>query len=177
VSAKTTDTSFAARLIAWFDRAGRHDLPWRRDRTPYRVWISEVMLQQTQVATVIPYYRRFTERFPDIPSLAQASLDEVLHYWSGLGYYARGRNLHQAAQVMLAQHGGTVPPKLAALMALPGIGRSTAGAILALAYGQRFPILDGNVRRVLVRWHAETGDLGCAATVARLWAHSIRTRR
>jgi A/G-specific adenine glycosylase len=172
VSANTTATSFAARLLAWFDPAGRHDLPWRRDRTPYRVWISEVMLQQTQVATVIPYYRRFTERFPDLPSLAQASLDEVLHYWSGLGYYARGRNLHRAAQIILAQHGGTLPAELPALMALPGIGRSTAGAILALAYGQRFPILDANVKRVLMRWHAEAGDPGCAATVARLWAHS-----
>lgn len=130
------------------------------------------MLQQTQVATVIPYYVRFTERFPDIATLSRSSLDEVLHHWSGLGYYARGRNLHRAAQAVLVQHGGALPTELSALMALPGIGRSTAGAILALAYGKRYPILDGNVRRVLARWHAEVGDPGLAATVSRLWAYS-----
>lgn len=141
----------ARRLLPWFRRHGRHDLPWQRDPTPYRVWISEVMLQQTQVATVIPYYERFLRRFPDLQSLASARLDEVLGLWAGLGYYARGRNLHRAAREILERHGGQLPRTLDGLMALPGIGRSTAGAILALAHGARHPILDGNVKRVLAR--------------------------
>jgi A/G-specific adenine glycosylase len=141
----------APRLLAWHRRHGRHDLPWQRDPSPYRVWVSEVMLQQTQVATVIPYYERFLRRFPDVAALAAASEDEVLGLWAGLGYYARGRNLHRAAQEIVARHRGRLPRSIAALMALPGIGRSTAGAILALAHGARHPILDGNAKRVLAR--------------------------
>lgn len=143
--------TIARKLLPWFRRHGRHDLPWQRDPTPYRVWVSEVMLQQTQVGTVIPYYERFLRRFPDVESLAAARLDEVLRLWAGLGYYARGRNLHRAAREVAAQHGGQLPRTLEGLMALPGIGRSTAGAILALAHGARHPILDGNVKRVLAR--------------------------
>jgi A/G-specific adenine glycosylase len=166
------DGAFAARLLAWYREHGRHDLPWQRDRTPYRVWVSEVMLQQTQVATVIPYYERFLARFPDVGSLAAAPLDEVLHLWSGLGYYARARNLKRAAERIAADHGGEVPTSLEALVALPGIGRSTAGAILALALGERHPILDGNVKRVLARRFGITGDPGSASVLAALWARS-----
>lgn len=138
-------------LIRWHAGHGRHDLPWQQGRTPYRVWISEVMLQQTQVATVIPYYERFMARFPDVRTLADAPLDDVLHLWSGLGYYSRARNLHAAAVQIRDRHGGEFPRDFAAVAGLPGIGRSTAGAILALSLGERFPILDGNVRRVLSR--------------------------
>jgi len=144
--------ALAPALLAWHEREGRHDLPWQRERTPYRVWVSEIMLQQTQVATVIPYYQRFLQRFPDVAALAAAPLDEVLHLWSGLGYYARARNLHRAAQHILAAHGGELPLTFGEIAALPGIGRSTAGAILALARGERWPILDGNARRVLARY-------------------------
>ncbi len=142
--------AFAAGLLAWMSGAGR-DLPWRRDRSPYAVWISEVMLQQTQVATVIPYFERWLARFPDVPSLAGAPLDEVLKLWEGLGYYARARNLQRAAQVMVERHAGEVPAAPEALAALPGIGRYSSGAILSLAFGRPEPILDGNVRRVLCR--------------------------
>ncbi len=159
----------AARLLRWFGRHGRHDLPWQRNPTPYRVWISEVMLQQTQVETVIPYFERFMRRFPDIATLAAARQDEVLHLWSGLGYYARGRNLHRAAQIVVAPHGGRLPETLPELMALPGIGRSTAGAILALAHGQRHPILDGNVKRVLARVFLVREEPWTPAGSARLW--------
>ncbi|MFU8896876.1 MAG: A/G-specific adenine glycosylase [Gammaproteobacteria bacterium] len=160
---------FAAALLGWYDRAGRHDLPWQIDASPYRVWIAEVMLQQTQVSTVIPYFQRFMARFPDIASLAGAPLDEVLHHWSGLGYYARARNLHQAAQTVMSAHAGRFPTEYAAVHALPGVGRSTAGAILAQACGQRHPILDGNVKRVLARLHAVPGWPGQAAVERRLW--------
>ena len=160
---------FAAALLGWYDRAGRHDLPWQIDASPYRVWIAEVMLQQTQVSTVIPYFQHFMARFPDIASLAGAPLDEVLHHWSGLGYYARARNLHQAAQTVMSAHAGRFPTEYAAVHALPGIGRSTAGAILAQACGQRHPILDGNVKRVLARLHAVPGWPGQAAVERRLW--------
>jgi A/G-specific adenine glycosylase len=162
--------TIAPSLLAWFDAHGRRGLPWQRDATAYRVWISEVMLQQTQVETVIPYFMRFIARFPDIGTLAAASTDEVLARWSGLGYYARGRNLHRAAAMVMARHGGALPETLEELMALPGIGRSTAGAILALAHGQRQPILDGNVKRVLSRVFAVRDAPGSAATAARLWA-------
>jgi A/G-specific adenine glycosylase len=141
----------APRLLAWHRRHGRHDLPWQRNPSSYRVWVSEVMLQQTQVATAIPYYERFLRRFPDVGALAAASLDEVLGLWAGLGYYARGRNLHRAAQAVVTRHRGRLPRSIEGLLALPGIGRSTAGAILALAHGERHPILDGNVKRVLAR--------------------------
>jgi len=142
---------FAQRLLDWFALHGRQMLPWQINPTPYRVWVSEVMLQQTQVAAVIPYYERFMARFPDVESLAAAPLDEVLHLWTGLGYYARARNLRACAQALVAHHGGEFPEDIEAVTALPGIGRSTAGAILALSRGLRHPILDGNVKRVLAR--------------------------
>ena len=142
---------FATRLVAWQARHGRHDLPWQQTRDPYRIWLSEIMLQQTQVATVIPYYLRFLERFPDIAALAAATQAEVLEYWAGLGYYARGRNLHAAAQLIASEHGGSFPDTADAIAELPGIGRSTAAAIAAFAFGARGAILDGNVKRVLTR--------------------------
>jgi A/G-specific adenine glycosylase len=163
---------FTERLLAWFAVHGRHNLPWQQNPTPYRVWVSEVMLQQTQVATVIPYYQRFMERFPDVQSLAAAPLDEVLHLWTGLGYYARARNLRACAVALVAQHGGEFPDDIEAVTELPGIGRSTAGAILALSRGQRQAILDGNVKRVLARVFGIAGDPGSAAVIARMWAQS-----
>lgn len=163
---------FTAALLAWFENHGRHHLPWQQNPTPYRVWVSEVMLQQTQVATVIPYYQRFMARFPDVESLAAAPLDEVLHLWTGLGYYARARNLRACAQALVAHHGGEFPSDVESIQALPGIGRSTAGAILALSRGQRQPILDGNVKRVLARVFGIAGDPSSAAVIARLWEQS-----
>ncbi|MCB1599714.1 MAG: A/G-specific adenine glycosylase [Xanthomonadales bacterium] len=160
---------FGTRLLVWFDQHGRHDLPWQHPRTPYRVWLSEVMLQQTQVQTVIPYFEAFLARFPDLPALAAASLDEVLARWSGLGYYSRARNLHRAAQICVAQHRGELPDDFNQLLALPGIGRSTAGAILAQAHGARHAILDGNVRRVLSRYRRVAGDPASSTTQAALW--------
>lgn len=148
---------FAARLLNWYEQHGRHDLPWQRDATPYHVWLSEIMLQQTQVSTVIPYYQRFTAEFPALTDLASAPLDSVLRLWSGLGYYARARNLHRAAGILVEQHAGRFPADAQALQALPGVGRSTAGAILSTALGGRAPILDGNVKRVLARYHAVEG--------------------
>ncbi len=142
---------FATLLLKWYRTSGR-DLPWRQTRDPYAIWLSEIMLQQTQVTTVIPYYRRFLDVFPTVHALAEATLDEVLKQWEGLGYYARARHLHRSAQIVVAQFGGAVPSTFDRLHALPGIGRSTAGAILSLAFGQRYPILDGNVRRVLCRY-------------------------
>ena len=161
---------FAERLIRWFDVDGRHDLPWQHPRTPYRVWLSEVMLQQTQVQVVTPYFERFVAALPSLPALAAADLDDVLALWSGLGYYARARNLHAAARLCVAQHGGELPRDLDALTALPGIGRSTAGAVLAQAWGERFAILDGNVRRVLARVHGIDGWPGAPAVEKQLWA-------
>ncbi len=161
---------FAGRLLDWYDRHGRHDLPWQNPATPYRVWISEIMLQQTRVETVRPYFERFLQRFPDESSLAAADLDEVLAHWSGLGYYARARNLHKAARIVVAEHGGELPGDLDALMALPGIGRSTAGAILSLALGRRHAILDGNVKRVLARHCGIEGWPGRTAVARELWA-------
>ncbi len=163
---------FARRVLAWFDLHGRKDLPWQQPRTPYRVWVSEIMLQQTQVATVIPYFNRFLERFPDLESLASAPLDEVLHHWSGLGYYARARNLHRCAEAVYGRHGGAFPPEQSALEALPGIGRSTAGAIRSLGLGRVAAILDGNVKRVLARCFAVDGWPGSAAISQRLWSLS-----
>jgi A/G-specific adenine glycosylase len=160
---------FAAQLLHWFDRHGRKHLPWQQNPTPYRVWVSEVMLQQTQVAAVIPYYERFTARFPTVESLATAPEDEVLHLWTGLGYYARARNLRACAQVLVAQYGGDFPAEIDAVAELPGIGRSTAGAILALSRGQRHPILDGNAKRVLARVFGIAGDPSSAAVIASLW--------
>ena len=167
-------SDFADRLLAWYDEHGRKDLPWQRDIDPYRVWISEIMLQQTQVATVIPYFERFMERFPDALTLAEAGIDEVLSLWSGLGYYARGRNLHAAACRIRDEHGGEFPSDFEAAVALPGIGRSTAGAILSIACGQRHPILDGNVKRVLARHGAIAGWPGETAVARALWDDAER---
>ena len=162
-------SDFAGRLLAWFDANGRHDLPWQHPRTPYRVWLSEVMLQQTQVRVVVPYFERFVAALPDVRALADASVDEVFALWSGLGYYARARNLHAAAKLCVERHGGELPRGFDALVALPGIGRSTAGAILAQAWGERFAILDGNVKRVLCRVHGIDGWPGTPAVEKRLW--------
>ena len=159
----------AAALIAWHTRHGRHDLPWQRERTSYRVWVSEIMLQQTQVATVIGYYERFMQRFPDVATLAAAPLDEVLHLWSGLGYYSRARNLHRSAQRVVSEHGGELPGEVDTLAELPGVGRSTAAAIVALAFERRASILDGNVKRVLARYFAIDGPPGESATERELW--------
>ena len=174
MTAASDDFPFARALLAWFDRHGRHDLPWQRDPTPYRVWVSEIMLQQTRVTAVIPYFERFMARFPDVDALAGAELDEVLALWSGLGYYARGRNLHAAARAVREDHGGRFPDTFEELVALPGIGRSTAGAILALAFGRRCPILDGNAKRVLARYHAVEGWPGEPPVRDRLWALAER---
>jgi A/G-specific adenine glycosylase len=156
------------RLLVWA-HAHRRDLPWRGERDPYRVWISEVMLQQTRVETVIPYYRRFLSRFPTLRSLAEAELDDVLKAWEGLGYYARARNLHRAARRVMEHHGGQLPAEREALLALPGIGAYTVGAVLSLAFGQDAAVLDGNVRRVLSRLFAIDGDPRSAATRRKLW--------
>ncbi len=160
---------FSQRVLRWFDAHGRKHLPWQQQPTPYRVWVSEIMLQQTQVATVIPYYERFLARFPDVNVLAAADLDEVLHRWAGLGYYARARHLHRAAIIIRDCYGGQLPLDMQAVSDLPGIGRSTAGAILALAANQRHPILDGNVKRVLARFQAVDGWPGHSAVLAVLW--------
>jgi A/G-specific adenine glycosylase len=162
--------TFAPALLRWFALHGRHDLPWQHDITPYRVWISEVMLQQTQVVTVIPYYQRFMARFTSVESLAAAPLDEVLHLWTGLGYYARARNLHAGAQTVVEKFGGEFPKDLEGMMSLPGIGRSTAGAILSIARGLRHPILDGNVKRVLSRVFGIAGDPSSNAVLESLWS-------
>lgn len=162
-------SGFAGALLAWHARHGRHDLPWQHPRSAYRVWVSEIMLQQTQVKTVIAYFKAFMARFPDLPSLAAADEQDVLQYWAGLGYYARARNLHRAAQLCMQRHGGELPRDFEALLALPGIGRSTAGAILSQAHDGRFAILDGNVKRVLSRYFAVAGDAGSTAVTGRLW--------
>lgn len=161
--------AFHHRVLDWFDQHGRKTLPWQLERTPYRVWISEIMLQQTQVATVIPYFNAFMQRFPDVIALADAPQDEVLHHWSGLGYYARARNLHHAARMIRDDHAGEFPGTFDAVAALPGIGRSTAGAILSLSLGQRHAILDGNVKRVLARHAAVEGWPGRTAVARQLW--------
>lgn len=160
---------FRASLLDWFDRHGRKHLPWQIDRNPYRVWASEIMLQQTQVATVVPYFERFMARFPDVAALAEAPLDEVIALWAGLGYYARARHLHRAAEAVMARHGGEFPADLEALRALPGVGRSTAGAILSLGLGEWAPILDGNVKRVLCRFAGVEGWPGEAKVERALW--------
>jgi len=172
--------SVSSKLLAWYDTNGRKDLPWQNPRTPYRVWLSEVMLQQTQVATVIPYFLRFAHKFASLRKLAAVPQDDVLAAWSGLGYYSRARNLHRTAQICVQRHRGALPRDLDALTALPGIGRSTAGAILAQAHGLRFPILDGNVKRVLARYHGVRGWPGAASIATQLWTfaelHTPRTR-
>lgn len=164
----------AAALLAWHGCHGRHDLPWQQaPRTPYRIWLAEIMLQQTQVATVIPYYARFLAALPDLSSLADASEDTVLALWSGLGYYRRARHLHAAARQCVELHGGELPRDFDALSALPGIGRSTAGAILAQAWDLPFAILDGNVKRVLARYHAIDGWPGQSAIERQLWVRAV----
>ena len=162
-------SSFSDRVIDWYDQYGRKSLPWQQNKTPYRVWVSEIMLQQTQVSTVIPYYHRFMERFPDVISLADAPEDEVLHHWTGLGYYARARNLHKTAKVVRDEYQGNFPTNIETMQELSGIGRSTAGAILSLAGGQSQPILDGNVKRVLARHHTIEGWPGQANVLQNLW--------
>ena len=163
---------FAARLIAWQGVHGRHGLPWQGTRDPYRIWLSEIMLQQTQVATAIPYYERFLARFQDVRVLAAAPLDRVLEHWAGLGYYRRAHHLHAAAQVVVERHAGEFPRDLDGLAALPGIGRSTAAAIAAFAFGVRAPILDGNVKRVLARHRGVEGFPGASGVERVLWAHA-----
>lgn len=177
----TAPDTFAQRVLRWFDQHGRKHLPWQQNQTPYRVWISEIMLQQTQVATVLDYYERFMARFPDVTTLAAAAQDEVLHLWTGLGYYSRARNLHRCAQTIVEHHQGHFPvDDLDAMCALPGIGRSTAGAIIALSTGQRATILDGNVKRVLTRYHAIEGWPAQPKIERQLWAkaeaHTPETR-
>ncbi len=156
-------------MVSWYHQQGRKHLPWQQNKTPYRVWISEIMLQQTQVATVIPYYQRFMESFPSIKDLAIADEDNVLHHWTGLGYYARARNLHKAAKLIVSEHQGEFPQRIEQVIALPGIGRSTAGAILSLALNQHQPILDGNVKRVLARCYLVAGYNGLSAFDKNLW--------
>jgi A/G-specific adenine glycosylase len=172
--------AFADRLLGWFAVHGRGDLPWQVNRTPYRVWVSEVMLQQTQVATVIPYYLRFMDAYPDVVCLADAPVDDVLKLWSGLGYYARARNLYKAACEIRDHHGGEFPREFEQIVALPGVGRSTAGAIVALSRGERHAILDGNVKRVLARYHAVAGWPGSSSVARDLWLlaeqHTPETR-
>ncbi|WKE66166.1 A/G-specific adenine glycosylase [Gallaecimonas kandeliae] len=161
--------TFAERVVAWYHQHGRKTLPWQQQKTPYKVWVSEIMLQQTQVATVIPYFERFMARFPDLNTLADAPQDEVLHHWTGLGYYARARNLHKAAQAIRDQYGGQFPQSIEAVQALPGVGRSTAGAILSLSLGQDHAILDGNVKRVLARHQQVDGWPGNKKVHDGLW--------
>ncbi|ASD65983.1 A/G-specific adenine glycosylase [Pseudoalteromonas piscicida] len=163
---------FGEQVVSWYHLHGRKTLPWQLGKTPYKVWISEVMLQQTQVTTVIPYFERFMARFPTVIALADAPEDEVLHHWTGLGYYARARNLHKAAKVIRDSYKGEFPQTLEAVMDLPGIGRSTAGAILSLALGQHHPILDGNVKRVLARFYMVEGWYGVKKVENQLWALS-----
>ncbi len=160
---------FAAKVTAWQKRHGRHDLPWQATRDPYAIWVSEIMLQQTQVATVIPYYQRFMGHFPDVAALARAALDEVLMHWSGLGYYSRARNLHRAAQIVQREHRGRFPADYEAVFELPGIGRSTAAAICVFAFGARHAILDGNVKRVLARYFGVRGYPGDKRVEQALW--------
>lgn len=156
-------------LLAWFG-THRRDLPWRRNRDPYRIWLSEMMLQQTQVATAIPYYERFLRRFPSVPALAAAPLDDVLAEWAGLGYYRRARFLHAGAQAVVREHGGVVPSDPAVFGALPGVGRYTVGAVLSMGFGSALPVLDGNVARVLSRWAAAPLAMRRPADAKRLWA-------
>lgn len=167
-------SNFVQRLCTWQRQHGRHNLPWQC-QDPYKVWLSEIMLQQTQVVTVIDYYNRFLERFPDIETLAAAKQAEVMSYWAGLGYYARARNLHRAAQIIVEQHHGIFPTALEDIIALPGIGQSTAHAIMAFCYGAHTPIMDGNVKRVFTRYYGIVGDTSKAAVNKQLWAQAEQT--
>ncbi len=170
MSLKTVhNKNFSQKVLCWFDGHGRKNLPWQQTCTPYRVWVSEIMLQQTQVATVIPYFNRFTERFPSVVSLGNSDIDTVLYLWSGLGYYSRARNLHKTAQYITQHLGGQFPDTTEKLMELPGIGRSTAGAIASIAMNIKAPVLDGNVKRVLTRYYAVSGWTGSSAVSKKLW--------
>ena len=162
-------TDFQRAVLRWFDQHGRTNLPWQQNISPYRVWVSEIMLQQTQVTTVIPYFERFMDSFPTVQSLAAAPLDEVLHHWTGLGYYARARNIYKAAQIVCDQYKGHFPSSMDKLCDLPGIGRSTAAAISSIAFKIPATILDGNVKRVLARYSAIAGWPGKADVVQQLW--------
>lgn len=163
---------FSDAVLVWFDQHGRHDLPWQKDKTVYFTWLSEIMLQQTQVSTVIPYFEKFRDEFPTIEDLAQAELDDILHLWTGLGYYARARNLHKTARIVAHEMNGEFPQSVTELEALPGIGRSTAGAILSISTGKRAAILDGNVKRVLARFYAIEGWTGSTPVMKTLWHHA-----
>lgn len=165
----SADAAFSSELISWQKQHGRHQLPWQNTRDAYRIWLSEIMLQQTQVSAVIPYYERFLQSFPDVAALAAAPVEEVMALWSGLGYYTRARNLHRCAQQVVAQHGGIFPADVDLLVALPGIGRSTAAAIAAFAYGARAAILDGNVKRVFCRVFGIEGFPGEKRVENSLW--------
>lgn len=165
---------FSSAVLEWYDQHGRHDLPWQQGINPYRVWVSEIMLQQTQVSTVLNYFDRFMQALPTVQALAEAPEDEVLHLWTGLGYYTRARNLQKAAQIVVNQHGGEFPRSVEQLTALPGIGRSTAGAIASISMGLRAPILDGNVKRVLARYSAQGGYPGEPKVANALWATAER---
>ncbi len=168
VSEKSAAT-FSQKIIQWYHIQGRKHLPWQQNKTPYRVWISEIMLQQTQVATVIPYYLKFMASFPTIKALAEAPEDEVLHHWTGLGYYARARNLHKAAKTIQQKYGGEFPKDISQVIELSGIGRSTAGAILSLSLDLPHAILDGNVKRVLSRCYKVSGYTGQAKYEKNMW--------
>jgi len=170
IKGSTSQKAVSDKLLTWFDSHGRKNLPWQQNKTPYRVWISEIMLQQTQVSTVIPYYQKFMRSFPDIITLANSTEDEVLNHWSGLGYYARARNLHKAAKLVRDEYAGDFPVEFDNVLALPGIGRSTAGAILSLSLQQRHVILDGNVKRVMSRLHCVEGWYGHTKVQNQLWA-------
>lgn len=169
VPAAGVPTDFAARVVAWQRVHGRHDLPWQNTRDPYRIWLSEIMLQQTQVSAVIEYFQRFVGRLPTVAALAEASADEVMALWAGLGYYSRARNLHRCAKAVMSEHGGVFPSDPEVLVTLPGIGRSTAAAVAAFSAGVRSPILDGNVKRVLARYQAQDGYPGEPKVAKRLW--------
>ncbi len=171
---RAAQSDFAIAVVRWQKKHGRHGLPWQNTRDAYRIWLSEIMLQQTQVAAVIPYYERFLKRFPDLAALAAASEDDVLALWSGLGYYSRARNLHRAAQLIAAAHGGRFPRDFDAVLALPGIGRSTAAAVCVFAFGARHAILDGNVKRVFARCFGVAGYPGDSAVADELWRHAER---
>jgi A/G-specific adenine glycosylase len=170
----TVAPGFAAILMEWQQRCGRHDLPWQNTRDPYRVWLSEVMLQQTQVLTVRDYFTRFLARFPDVGALAQAPFDDVMGLWSGLGYYSRARNMHRCAQQIMALHAGSFPQTAAQLQTLPGIGRSTAAAVASICFGERVAIMDGNVKRVLTRYLGFAADLALAVNEQELWKEALR---
>ncbi|MEM9243655.1 MAG: A/G-specific adenine glycosylase [Pseudomonadota bacterium] len=165
----TTEQQFQQTVLAWYDQFGRKHLPWQKNKTAYKVWISEVMLQQTQVGTVIPYFERFMRHFPQVSDLAAADLDEVLHLWTGLGYYSRARNLHRAARMLMTEFAGKFPDNRDALQKLPGIGRSTAAAILSLAFNQPAAILDGNVKRLLSRYCGISDPINDSKTEKQLW--------